>query len=358
MTNAAFIQEVVDLTNHYRAQNSLGPLSIDLKLVEVAQSYSEAMAYQDFFSHTGLDGSQPWDRTKAAGYESSFVGENLAAGYTSPQAVVNGWINSEGHRANLLNSSYNEIGIGYFYLENDTGNVNYKAYWTQLFGKGEIEATTSSPIQAISGSTSPTFDALKYAASNPDIIQAFGYNLSAWTQHYNTHGKAEGRQTNLFDAARYVASNTDLLAAFGYGLQVATEHYVKHGFFEGRSTDSFKPAQYLASHDDLIGGLGYNPEAATQHYIQWGYAEKRSQDSFDEMRYLASNQDLIQYFGSDLAAATQHYIQYGMVENRSKDSFDPTAYLEANADLQAAFGSNLAAATQHYVQFGYFEGRL
>jgi hypothetical protein len=84
---------------------------------------------------TDKDGSTIGQRVTAAGYQWSFTGKNIAAGYTTPQAVVNGWINSPGHRANMLNPNYQEIGIGYHYLSNDTGQVNYYHYWTQNFGK-------------------------------------------------------------------------------------------------------------------------------------------------------------------------------------------------------------------------------
>ncbi|UBF24763.1 CAP domain-containing protein [Kovacikia minuta CCNUW1] len=73
------------------------------------------------------------------------TGENIAAGYSTPEQVVQGWINSPGHRANLLNPSYTELGIGYYYLANDTGSVNYKSYWTQDFGSGDRNPSSNLP---------------------------------------------------------------------------------------------------------------------------------------------------------------------------------------------------------------------
>ncbi|MDV3353304.1 calcium-binding protein [Leptolyngbyaceae cyanobacterium CCMR0082] len=141
----AFEREVLELTNEFRAQNGLKPLVFDQSLNKAADQHSKDMAQKDFFSHQGQNGSSPADRAKNAGYESGFVGENIAAGYRSAQDVVDGWINSPGHRANLLNSNYNEIGIGYYFLENDTGSVNYNSYWTQVFGKGTIETSSPNP---------------------------------------------------------------------------------------------------------------------------------------------------------------------------------------------------------------------
>jgi Ca2+-binding RTX toxin-like protein len=164
MENSAFEQEVLRLTNEFRQQNNLDPLSIDQNLEKAADLHTQNMANKDFFSHTGKDGSKPWDRAKTAGYESGTIGENIAAGYTTPQSVVNGWINSPGHRANMLNPNYNEIGLGHYLLQNDTGQVNYRNYWTQLFGKGTITAPTPTPPapKPISPKpapiTAPTFD--------------------------------------------------------------------------------------------------------------------------------------------------------------------------------------------------------
>ena len=131
--NTEFIQEVIQLTNQFRQDNGLNDLTFDPQLATAAQSHSENMALQDFFSHTGADGSSIGDRVDATGYNFSTAGENIAAGQSTPASVVEGWINSPGHRANLLNPDFTEIGVGYALLENDTGDVNYTHYWTQVF---------------------------------------------------------------------------------------------------------------------------------------------------------------------------------------------------------------------------------
>lgn len=133
-TDNSFVQRVVDLTNTQRTQAGLQPLRLNSKLNNIATAHSEDMAQHDYFSHNGLDGSTVGDRAKGAGYQFSSVGENIAAGYTTPEDVVQGWMNSPGHRANILNPNYQEIGVGYYYLANDTGKVNYHSYWTEDFG--------------------------------------------------------------------------------------------------------------------------------------------------------------------------------------------------------------------------------
>lgn len=304
MQNSLFIQDVVELTNQYRKANGLTALAIDLDLVEAAQQHSQTMATLDFFSHTGLDGSLPWDRAISAGYESRIVGENIAAGYTTPAAVVDGWINSPDHRANILDPNYNEIGVGYYFLANDPGTVNANYYWTQVFGRGEL-------------SDDLIVDPLQYGASHPDLIRVFGYNSDAFRQHYETFGKFEGRAADTFNEVSYLANNPDLIQAFGYDLEAATRHYIQFGYDEGRPVGTFNPAYYLASHSDLIQAFGYDLEAAAQHYVSYGRSEQRSANGFNPETYLNKYADLQAVFGGDLEAATRHYIEFGQAEGRS-----------------------------------------
>ena len=130
---ATFEERVLELVNQERALNGLDPLTLHPLLAETAEGHSQSMALQDFFSHTGLDGSSPSDRALENGYEGG-VGENIAAGYWTPEAVMDGWMSSSGHRANILNADYKSIGIGHYHLSEDTGDTNYHHYWTQVFG--------------------------------------------------------------------------------------------------------------------------------------------------------------------------------------------------------------------------------
>ncbi|MEM9149647.1 MAG: CAP domain-containing protein [Cyanobacteria bacterium P01_F01_bin.3] len=132
-----FIDEVLRLTNEFRVQQGRKPLTLNVELNEAAQKHSESMANDDFFSHTGKSGDSVGQRATDAGYTWNRVGENIAAGQRTPADVVKGWINSPGHRANLLNPGFTDIGLGYFLLENDQGSINYNTYWTQVFGAGD-----------------------------------------------------------------------------------------------------------------------------------------------------------------------------------------------------------------------------
>jgi uncharacterized protein YkwD len=101
MTNALFNSRVLELTNQERAKLGLAPLRSQSQLNTAAQSFSQAMAEQDFFSHTAPSGTTPTDRIRATGYLNDAAawrsGENIAAGYKTPDAVVQGWMASAGH---------------------------------------------------------------------------------------------------------------------------------------------------------------------------------------------------------------------------------------------------------------------
>ncbi|MBW4573402.1 CAP domain-containing protein [Hassallia byssoidea VB512170] len=133
--NRNFIYRIVELTNAKRRSSGLPELRFNPVLAAAAQKHSADMALEDFFSHKSPNGSKPSDRAQAEGYPSTYVGENIYAGGSTPENAFEGWMNSEGHRNNILSPNYQEIGVGYYYLGNDTGNVNYKHYWTQCFGK-------------------------------------------------------------------------------------------------------------------------------------------------------------------------------------------------------------------------------
>jgi uncharacterized protein YkwD len=116
---------VVQLVNAERAKVGCHPLTVNAKLTKAAQAHSADMAAHQNMSHTGSDGSSPGDRITRAGYTWSAYGENVAYGYATPEQVMNGWMNSPGHRANILNCSFKEIGVGL---------AQPGSYWTQDFG--------------------------------------------------------------------------------------------------------------------------------------------------------------------------------------------------------------------------------
>jgi uncharacterized protein YkwD len=119
--------QVVVMVNRQRAAGGCGPLSANARLTVAAQLHSADQAAHDTMSHTGSDGSSPWDRTRRAGYPNA-IAENVAAGYRDAEAVMQGWMNSPGHRANIMNCAARAIGVGYAKAADGT------PYWTQDFG--------------------------------------------------------------------------------------------------------------------------------------------------------------------------------------------------------------------------------
>ncbi len=116
--------EVIRLVNEIRIQNRLNPLTADWELSRVARYKSQDMKDNNYFSHNSPIYGSPFNMMKNFGISYRSAAENIAKGQKTPQAVVNGWMNSSGHRANILNATYKKIGVGYV----PTGN-----YWTQMF---------------------------------------------------------------------------------------------------------------------------------------------------------------------------------------------------------------------------------
>ncbi|MET0326965.1 MAG: CAP domain-containing protein, partial [Ilumatobacteraceae bacterium] len=112
------VQQVVDLTNARRADNGLGPLTLSAALTNAAQAHSADQAATNTMSHAGSDGSNLADRLARAGYRATTWAENVAAGYPDATAVMSGWMNSPGHRANILNGNFTQIGVGVAYSAN------------------------------------------------------------------------------------------------------------------------------------------------------------------------------------------------------------------------------------------------
>ena len=120
----AYEQEVVRLVNAQRVQNGLKPLAENWELSRVARYKSADMAGKRYFSHESPTYGSPYQMMRSFGISFRFAGENIAYGQRTPAAVVSAWMNSSGHRANILSSSYTQIGVGY----HEAGN-----YWTQMF---------------------------------------------------------------------------------------------------------------------------------------------------------------------------------------------------------------------------------
>ncbi|PIY10250.1 MAG: CAP domain-containing protein [Flexibacter sp. CG_4_10_14_3_um_filter_32_15] len=125
-------QELVDLVNQYRTEGcrcgseqmpAVRTITWNEALAKTAYLHSKDMNNKNYFSHTGKDGSYPGTRMERQGYNWRTYGENIAKGYSNERAVIEGWIDSEGHCRNIMNPNFQEMGVG---KEGD--------YWTQVFG--------------------------------------------------------------------------------------------------------------------------------------------------------------------------------------------------------------------------------
>lgn len=126
---ATWIDDMAAQLNARRAENGAGPLELCGTLVADAQAHTEDQAAHNTMSHTGSDGSNLADRANRAGYVGwSRLGENVAYGYGDVAAVMTGWMNSPGHRANILDARFGHVGVGLAYSSGGT------PYWTQDFG--------------------------------------------------------------------------------------------------------------------------------------------------------------------------------------------------------------------------------
>jgi len=124
------LNRLIELTNQHRRAAGCQDLRWQPQLADTAQRHAADMASNNYFSHTGRDGSTFAARIKATGYRYRRAAENIAAGYATPDDVVAGWMASPGHRQNILNCSLRDVGIGF---GNNPASA-YGSYWVQDFG--------------------------------------------------------------------------------------------------------------------------------------------------------------------------------------------------------------------------------
>ena len=135
MSSNKFDREILQLVNNERTDAGLAPLSINSQLDRAANLHTDEMVQADKMQHQLPGEASLGDRVSATGYDWTRVAENIAAGSKTPEAVVDGWMNSSGHRKNILNPNYTHLGVGYENAPDDNDSYNdYDVYWTQVFG--------------------------------------------------------------------------------------------------------------------------------------------------------------------------------------------------------------------------------
>lgn len=157
---------LVDLTNNDRKSDSIGPLKINPKLVEAAQAKADDMASKGYFAHTSPDGRTSWSWFADAGYKYSYAGENLAVNFSDSEDVVQAWMDSPTHRANIMNGKFTEIGIA-------TAEGEYKGKRTifvvQMFGRPQTN-TAFAPVNESTEPLNPTEIAVATTESPATIV--------------------------------------------------------------------------------------------------------------------------------------------------------------------------------------------
>lgn len=120
-------EEVLTLVNQERSKIGLKPLQMDWELARVARMKSQDMAQKNYFSHTSPTYGSPFDMMKQFGINFRTAGENIASGQQTPKEVMESWMNSQGHRENILKPDYTHLGVGYY------RGGSYGHMWTQMF---------------------------------------------------------------------------------------------------------------------------------------------------------------------------------------------------------------------------------
>lgn len=158
--------QLLGLINQYRADNGLGPLTMNDQLTAAAQFHSDDMAANNYFAHTLANGESPGDNIRAHGFQASPWGENIAAGMENPADTLVAWENSPGHDAMLRNPNFSQVGIGRSYAD----GTQYGWYWTADFG-GPSPLTDAAPAPA-DGTGDANVLAYQQSANPADAVSA------------------------------------------------------------------------------------------------------------------------------------------------------------------------------------------
>jgi len=333
--------QVIELTNVERLREGLPPLAYNLRLEQSAQGHSQAMADDHFYDHVNpLTGSQFQDRITAAGYGWFTCAENIAAGYVDAQDVVTGWMNSPGHRANILNGDYREIGTGYAYVDPDP--QNYKTFWTQNFGAqadyfpivlaNEAYYTATNGVQAYIYGQEVGATQMRFAID--------GGMFGAWEAYTpvkdltlpNTPGEhtvAVEIQTGA--GVSYNASDTIIL--LGSGETVATSTPITSGAIPALATPEPPDTSSALADDDAVQGNSTGPiELVVFSDYQCGYCAQFGTEVVPQ---------ILQAYPGQVRYIHRDYVAFGPVSDLAAQA----------AECAEDQGSSDAQRVEFYAQF-------
>lgn len=162
------ISQLLAETNDKRAQNGVGPLSINIKLNSAAQSKANDMIARNYWAHNTPDGKEPWVFFDAAGYKYLKAGENLAYGFATSSSAVVGWMNSPTHKANMLDSAFTEVGFGFTNGENFIDSGPETVVVAEYARPQVLAAESNSPPAPAPQATQPTPKPVEVAQAVPE----------------------------------------------------------------------------------------------------------------------------------------------------------------------------------------------
>ena len=416
-----YANEVANLTNQQRMANGQAPLQMDSELTERAML--RAREITRIFSHTRPNGESYASVLDGSRFEYAASGENIAKGwpaqYFTPSVVITGWMNSDGHRANILRSNYQSIGVGVA-VDASTGNACYVQIFSSLPADGQgvyngiaeysncVEGNLNNPENSmIEGYpdayyVAPIFDANYYMNTYPDIYSACGgYDKGNAFVHFLICGMSEGRRgSEEFDVYSYKNQYYDLRTAFGDDLPSYYNHYLVYGKAEGRQGAGFVGINnpnitsldgvtdyapvynfdyYVSAYPDVQSLYWDDPLGALRHFVEYGMAEGRqASENFNVYSYKNQYVDLRRAFGNDLKSYYQHFVEHGKDEGRigtgcegwvmnpvtSLDGrtdygavYNYDYYISHNSDVAAAYGMDDISVLRHFIEYGMKEGR-
>lgn len=230
-----FDQEVLRLVNQARNQQKLKPLSMSEKLDTAADDYSQKMIEENRFSHRGSDGSSPGDRIEKADYTQwNTWAENIAAGQQSAKDVVEAWMRSPGHRANILNSRVTHMGLGYA-----EGDARYGNRWTQVFAAGDTPGRYTPETK---GNPTPTPD--------PDPIPDPGNNNSPLDlSGFRSYG---GRRQDRNSRSQLSQNKT--------ALKITGNGWKRLGIDYSITPDTMLKLEFRSATEGEIQGIGFDTD--------------------------------------------------------------------------------------------------
>ena len=325
--------ECLEMVNKERVAQGLSPLKMDQGLLDAAMQRAGEISI--YFDHTRPDGSICFSIFPS---NASSRGENIAANFnTDPQGAMNQWMNSSGHRANILSSSYTSIGIGCF---TQGGAV----FWVQCFGNNAATTAVNPSNKTMLRSTAVSDE---FLVSDIYLFRSSSYDMTVGdTKTLNARIINQGWDYVVCElepsSFNWVSSDASVVQVDSYGNATGRRAGT------ATITAKLKNAPYTA----IETTIKVTGPSTVYNGIDYSAV-------YDYYYYINKYSDVKNAFGGDANKTLSHFVNYGMKEGRQGcESFNVTSYKNRYADLRSAFGNDLAKYYMHYISNGKKEGRI